>query len=407
MGKSILFTGQPIFSQLLKLIPDSLFVELSRKHNSDRYCKKFDSKHHLVTMLFAVFNQCTSIREVITGLEVATPKLGHIKLGHNIRRSTFADANARRPEAFFRDLYHRLYSIYYGLPDSRQRFNRKSYGDRLFIMDATTITLFQDVLKGAVITPANGKRKGGLKAHMLVKADEDVPCLVNLTASAVNDKKFFAHVSLPTGSIIVFDKGYAHFGQFEKWTKAGISWVTRSIDKWHIHKLQARQVSQEQADAGIRSDELVVLGSLKQRITPKINARIIKYTDPQTKKHLSFVTNNTELPATTIADIYKCRWQIEILFKRIKQGYPLRYFLGDSANAIKIQVWCALVADLLVKIVKDKLTRKWAYANLCGMIRLHLMTYVHLKGFLENPDKALRNYHPNSPDSQLKLFSSA
>lgn len=407
MGKSTFFTGQPVFSQLLKLIPDFLFVKLSRKHKSDYYCKKFDSKHHLITMLYAVFHQCSSIREVITGLHVATPKLGHIKLNHNIRRSTFADANARRCEIFFEDFFHQLYQLYYGLPDSRKGFNTKSYEHQLFIMDSTTITLFQEILKGAVVTSANGKRKGGLKAHVLIKADEDVPCLVNLSASAANDKTFFKHVSLPAGSIIAFDKGYAHFGQFDKWTKADVSWVTRSIDTWHVHKLENRALSQDQIDAGILSDEVVILGDPKQRKTPKIKARIIRYRDEKTKKELSFATNNMELPAATIAQIYKRRWQIETLFKRIKQGYPLRYFLGDSANAIKIQVWCALIADLLVKIIKDKVKRKWSYANLCGMIRLHLLTYVCLKDFLENPEKAFIDAHDQQKEAQLNLFSSA
>lgn len=406
MSKSTFFTGQPIFSQLLNLIPEELFVKLSRKHKSDHYCKKFDSKHHLVTMLYAVFHRCTSIRDVIMGLQVATPKLGHIKLNHNVRRSTFADANARRPEAFFGDIFHQLYRLYYGLPDSRKGFNSKSYEHQLFIMDSTTITLFQDILKGAVMTPANGRRKGGLKAHVLIKADEDVPCVVNLSASASNDKTFFKHISLPKGSIITFDKGYAHFGQFDKWTKAGINWVTRSIDRWHVNSRQTILLSQDQADAGILSDELVVLGNPKQRITPKINARIIRYRDNETGKELSFVTNNTELPAATIAQIYKRRWQIEGLFKRMKQAYPLRYFLGDSANAIKIQVWCALIADLLVKIIKDKATRKWSYANLSGVIRTHLLTYIHLRAFLEKPEEVLKHFNKQQ-DCQLKLFSSA
>ena len=407
MHKSIYFTGQPVFSQLLKLIPDDLFFKLARKHSSDRYCKKFDSKHHLISMLFAVFNQCTSIREVITGLQVASPKLGHIRLTHNICRSTFADANKRRPEAFFGDFFHQLYHFHYGLADSRKGFKAKSYEQRLFIMDATIISLFHDVLKGIGPTAANGRRKGGLKAHMLIKAGHDVPCLVNLTAAAVNDKAFWDHISLSPGSIITFDKGYAQFRQFDKWTKAGVTWVTRSIDQWHVHRRKTRELSRDQIDAGVISDELVTLGDPKQRKTVKVNARIIRFIDKEKQKEFFFVTNNTKFAPTIIADIYRRRWQIELLFKRIKQRYPLRYFLGESVNAIKIQVWCALIADLLVKIVKDKVRRKWAYANLSGLIRLHLMTYVNLWGFLEQPQKALINYHPPQIDYQLKLFSSA
>lgn len=406
MRKSTFFTGQPIFGQLLNLIPDDLLSRLSRQHNCDRYCKKFDSKHHLVTMLYAVFHKCTSIREVVTGLQIATSRLGHIKLNHNVCRSTFADANSRRTAAFFAAVYHHLYQRYYGLPDSRLRCNPKSNEHRLFIIDSTTITLFHDVLKGAVMTPATGKRKGGIKAHVLIKAEEHVPCVVNLSASAANDKTFFKHFSLPAGVIVVFDKGYAHFGQFDKWTRSGVSWITRTIDKWHVNDRRDRPVPQDQADAGILSDESVILGSFKQRMTPKVTARLIRYRDNESGKELCFATNNMQLPAAVIAQLYKQRWQIEVLFKRIKQAYPLRYFLGDSANAIKIQVWCALIADLLVKIIKDRATRKWSHANLCGIIRIHLLTYVNLKAFLENPEKALLNYSKQQ-DRQLSLFSSA
>ncbi len=406
MGKSIYFTGQPVFSQLLKLIPSDLVPKLSRKHNSDKYCKKFDSHHHLVSMLFAVINQCTSIREVITGLQVASPKLGHLKLTNNICRSTFADANIRRPESFFGDIFHQLYISHYGLPDSRKRFTAQPYEQRLYIMDATTIKLFHDVLKGAGEPPASGKRKGGLKAHVMIKASEDVPCLVNLTAAAENDRIFMKHVSLCRGSIITFDKGYTKFRQFDKWTKSGVTWVTRTLDQWIVQTRKSRKLTVEQAEAGVLSDEIVTLGASKKgNKTIQIKARIIRYMDKEKNKEFSFVTNNTKFLASTIADIYKRRWQIELLFKRIKQRYPLRYFLGESANAIKIQVWCALIVDLLIKIVKDKVKRKWAYSNLSGMVRLHLMTYVNLLGFLENPEKELINYRSPEINMQLELFS--
>ena len=180
MSKSTIFSGQPIFTQLLALIPDPLLNKLVRKYQTDRYCKTFDSRHHLVTLLFGIINQCTSLREVITGLQVATSKQGHFKLVHDIRRSTFADGNKRRPEAFFGELFHELYRYHYGLPDSRKIKPRQPYEKRLFIIDSTTISLFSDVLKGAGRTPSSGKRKGGLKAHVMIQASEDTPCLVNL-----------------------------------------------------------------------------------------------------------------------------------------------------------------------------------------------------------------------------------
>src|SRR5690606_33400658 len=320
---------------------------------------------------------------------------------------TFADANKRRSESFFAEVFHTLYAHYYSLPDSRKTMKAKSYEQRLYIMDSTTVKLFHDVLKGAGEPPANGKRKGGLKAHVMIKASEDVPCLVNLTAAAANDRTFLKHISLNAGSILVFDKEYANFRQFDQWTKSGVTWVSRTLDQWTVTKRKDRKLSPEQIEAGVISDELVLLGVPNDHKTLQIKARIIRFYDKAKDKEFYFVTNNTSFAASTIADIYKRRWQIELLFKRIKQRYPLKYFLGESANAIKIQVWCALIADLLVKVVKDKVKRKWAYSNISGMIRLHLMTYVNLFGFLERPESALLNYHPPDAGQQLKLFSSA
>jgi len=406
MGKSTIFSGQPIFTQLLSLIPDYLLQSLAHKYQADRYCKTFDSRHHLVTLLFGIINQCTSLREVVTGLQVATSKQAHFKLVHDIRRSTLADANKRRPEAFFGELFHELYKFHYGLPDSRKIKPRQPYEKRLFIIDSTTIKLFHDVLKGAGTKPLNGKRKGGLKAHVMIKASEDIPCMVNLTPASANDKTFFKYVDLPRGSIITFDKGYANFRKFDQWTQSGVNWITRVRENWIINVYKQKVVSAQQKAVGIISDELVILGDPNNNQTLKIKARIVKYIDPLTNKNLSFATNNTKFIATNIANIYKNRWQIELLFKRIKQRYPLRYFLGESANAIKVQVWCALIADLLIKIIQDRTKRKWAYSNISSIIRLHLMTYVNIQSFLNNPDQVLKNYKPPEQSYQLSLFYS-
>lgn len=405
MGKSTIFSGQPIFTQLLSLIPDYLFQRLVNKYQADRYCKTFDSRHHLVTLLFGIINQCTSLREVVTGLQVASSKQTHFKLVHDIRRSTLADGNKRRPEAFFGELFHELYNFHYGLPDSRKIKPRQPYEKRLFIIDSTTIRLFHDVLKGAGMSPANGRRKGGLKAHVMIKASEDTPCLVNLTASAANDRVFLKYIDLPKGSIITFDKGYSNFRTLDRWAQNGITWVSRVLDRWIVRTYKQNPLSEQQKALGILSDELVTLGDPGNNHTLKIRARIIKFVDPESGKILSFVTNNYRFRPSSIASIYKQRWQIELLFKRIKQRYPLKYFFGESENAIKVQVWCALIADLLIKIIQDKTTRKWAYSNLSSIIKLHLMTYIDLLAFLNNPDRVLKKYKPIEPIYQLNLFN--
>ena len=152
----------------------------------------------------------------------------------------------------------------------------------------------------------------------------------------------------------------------------------------------------------ISYDQLILLGG--KSVIEKVPARKITYLDKKSGKELTFVTNNTRMKASTIAGIYKRRWQIECLFKRLKQNYPLKYFLGDSENAIKIQIWCSLITDILIKAVKDKVKRKWSFSNIASMIRLHLMTYIHLIKFLQTPEKILRLYQHPVQRNQLLLF---
>jgi hypothetical protein len=342
----------------------------------------------------------------VSGLQVADGKRGHLGLVHNVRRSTLSDANQRRTEAFFGALFHELYKYHYGLPDSRKINHKQSYEKRLFIIDSTTIKLFHDVLQGAGTSPANGKRKGGLKAHVMINASENTPCLVSLTKAAANDRVFLKEISLVKGSIITFDKGYANFRIFDKWTKEGVAWVSRVLPRWTVNVYKERVVSDQERNAGVISDQLVILGDPGNNKTLKIKARIIGFKDEESGRIFEFVTNNTRLLPSKIAAIYKQRWQIELLFKRIKQRYPLRYFLGESANAIKIQVWCALIADLLIKIIQDRTKRKWSYANIGGIIKLHSLTYVDLKLFLEDPERTTVNYMPHEEKNlQLKLFT--
>lgn len=397
MSKSTFFTGQPVFNQIIRLFSVNQINRLSREFSSDRYCKKFKTYDHLVVMLYTIFNRCTSIREVVTGLLACHTKLQHLGIQHSVRKSTLSDANRRRDYRVFEAIYNCLHKTYAAtLPDSRSR----KWINRLYIMDSTTISLFQEILKNAGPSPMNGKRKGGIKAHTLVKADQDVPHLVRLTAGATNDTVFMKQIDLPAGSILTFDRGYNDYKRLEYWTSKGISWVTRLRALSSIRVISENPVSEYQSRNGVLKDLNVVMGHPHNRIT-KVNARLITYSDTKQQRTFQFLTNNTKLSALTIADVYRHRWQIEVLFKRIKQNYPLKNFLGDNENAIKIQIWCALIADLLLKIVQKQIKRVWSFANLSSMIRLHLMTYIHLWHFLNKPEKMLLAALPKQQQAPL------
>jgi len=330
-------------------------------------------------------------------------RLQHLGLKHVPRRSTLAEANQKRKEAFFADLYHNLYHHYFGFsPDSRLKGKVES---RLFLIDSTTISLFTEVMKGMGTRAVDGRKKGGAKAHLLVKASEDVPRFVMITHATKNDKEIFSEINLPQGAVVVFDKGYNSHKQFLKWNKQKITWVTRIIDVSSQEILEQKQVDQKERQNGVIADDQVIIGRPSNKKTLKIRVRRITYYDKASDKTFTFITNNNRFKASTIADIYKKRWQIELLFKRLKQNYPLRYFLGESENAIKIQIWASLITDLLIKIISQKVKRKWSFANISGMIRLHLMNYMNITAFLNNPEETLKFYKVQEPDLQLKFFT--
>jgi transposase len=213
--------------------------------------------------------------------------------------------------------------------------------------------------------------------------------MIRYSAGAANDAKFLKEVQLPGGSVIVFDKGYRDYSTYNRLNNQGITWVTRQKEN-SVYKVKSKcLVNDYQKGQGIKEDRIIELGHNHSKKATKVLARLIRYTDPQTKKKLEFITNNQDLAPLTIANYYKQRWQIETFFKRIKQNYPLQYFLGDNENAIKIQIWCALIADLLLKVIKRSTASPMAFSNIVGLVRLHLMTYMSLKDFLRAPEKAL------------------
>lgn len=396
MVKSTFFTGQPILNQLLNLIDRSAVKSLARSGQHDRYYRYFDTYTHLVTMLYCVLNHCTSSREVVSGMQACCHKLQHIGIKKAPGRSTLCDANLKRSSKIFEQIYGQLYRNYrHLLPDSRTGFR-----SNLYIADSSTITLFQQILKAPSPGKMNGKRKGGIKVHTLMDANNDVAIQVNFTAASANDMTFLKEIHLDAGSFIVFDKGYVDYSQYQRLDKEGVSFVTRQRKGACYTETDNIPISDQQVKAGVRADRMIILGTRTHRKKVKLKSRLITFLDREKSREFEFLTNNFTLSALEIADIYRKRWQIETLFKRIKQNFPLKYFLGDNENAIKIQIWCVFIADMLIKLVQQQLKKKWAFSNLRSIIRLHLMSYIHLFNFLNNPEKLSA---PDNRSQQLKM----
>lgn len=407
MGKSTNFSGQPIFNQLLNYLDKGAIKKIGKNNNAEHYVKKFTTYHHVVVMLFVVFEGYESIREVITGLMSNANKLGHLGLDYLVKRSTLSEANARRTSKVFEQVYMDVYSRWGStLTDSHLGKNELK---RLYIMDSTTISLFKCILNGVGRNPKDGKRKGGIKAHTIIKYEENTPCFIDYTESAKHDHTLLKDVDLPEGSILCFDRGYVDYAVYEKFTQSGIWYVTRLKDNAAYVSLQEFDIP-EDCDSGILKDEQIeVRHGQNNKLTHK--CRRVAYWDSENKRLLVFLTNNMEVDAETVALIYKKRWKIELLFKQLKQNFPLKYFLGDNVNAIEIQIWSALLANLLIMLVRKQVKRKWSFSNLVSTIRRQLMNYIDIYAFLEDPEKAWRavveeqNQRKGGASTHPNLFS--
>lgn len=390
MSKSIHFFGQSVFGQLISLIDRSFVKQAVKKTGSDRFCKGFYTWDHLVSMLFCTLSNCTSLREVTAGCLGLKGKTEHFGLSKLPRRSTLSDANKNRTSQVFEIIYWRILKKYRSsISDSRLK---KLYGKQLYIFDSTTISLFSDILKCAGKRPKTGKQKGGMKVHTLLNADEQVPQLLWFSSAATNDISFWNKIDFKENAIYVFDRGYIDYKRYDQLSKNNVSFVTRLKDNATFESEQEIDID-EKVDSGVLKDEWIRLPiRSKGKILSWIKLRRVAYWDNENEKLLAFLTNINEqdMDGGKIALLYKQRWQIELLFKQLKQNFPLKYFLGDNVNAIIIQIWCVIIANLLLTIIRERVRRRWAFSNLVTFARLHLFNHIHLIRFLEEPEKDLQ-----------------
>ncbi len=391
MGKSTHFFGQPIYGQLIKSLNRDKIVEMSRRNGGEKYIKSFDGYTHLLTMLFAVIMRFDSLREIEAAMTVEVRKLQHLGLKKVPRRSTLSDANARRSDRFFEEVYLDLYSRNKGKLSSDSRRNGgEEWIRRLRIIDSTTISLFSNaIFKGVGRHPKTGRKKGGIKVHSVIHANEGVPCDVQFTSAATNDSFMLAPNYYQHEEIITMDRAYINYRKFEKLTEKGVVYVTKMKKNLTYETLV--DCMEMNTDGKMEYREQVVV--FRRNDISHI-ARIITYVDIKKNrlpKLISLLTNDFDMSPETIVNIYRRRWQIESLFKQIKQNFPLRYFYGESANAIKIQIWVTLIANLLLSLLQSSLERSWSFSGLATMVRMVLMYYLNLYKFFNQPDADMKN----------------
>ena len=386
MGKSSNFFGQPIYGQLIKSLDRAKIIEMSRRHGGEKYVKSFDGYTHLLTMLYAVIQRFDSLRKIETSMTAEVRKLHHVGIETVPKRSTLSDANARRPEKFFEEVYMDLYEANKDILSSDSRRNgSEEWIKRLRIIDSTTVTLFSNaIFKGVGRHPKAGKKKGGLKVHAVIYANEGVPCDVRYTSAATNDSFMLAPSHYSRNEITAMDRANINYVKFEELTDRGVIYVTKMKKNLNYEVLVDCMHQNPQGLMQYR--ELVVVF---RRDDISHIARIITYVDIKKGKQprlISLLTNDFDMPPETIVSIYRRRWQIEMLFKQIKQNFPLKYFYGESANAIKIQIWVTLIANLLLSVLQSTLKRRWSFSGLATIVRIVLMYYLNLEKFLNQPD---------------------
>ena len=436
MGKSTNFLGQPLLCQLLKFFDKDKILRLSRKNGGERYVKSFDGWHHLVVMLYAVLMRFDSLREITASTLAEARKLNHLGITTMPRRSTLADANARRPEAFFEAVYRDL------LTSNRHLLSADSWSGPttpwlkdLIIMDSTTIPLFSNLLfKGVGRNPKSGQKKGGIKVHKIIRAIEGVASDIKFTSAATHDSFMFVPADFNRGELLAIDRAYIDYGKLEELTQRGVVYVTKMkkglkcevlsdviyMDAkggmaYRIQEVEftKKKIKKKDGNPGV-AEESGNDGEIQGEEVITHRARIVTYADVKKSKGkggkevvkgkmVSLLTNDFDMDAEDIIAIYKKRWEIETLFKQIKQNFPLRYFYGESANAIKIQIWVALIANLLLTLVQRSLKRKWSFSGLATMVRILLMSYVDYRMFLENPERDWQEIQADIPESPPQM----
>jgi hypothetical protein len=375
--------GQPIFKQIIDLIPKEKFELLVNKHNSDKYYKTFSSWEQLVTMLFGIFSRCDSMGEVCDGMKTLQGNLNYFGFDAAPPKSTAGDGLRGRDNEFFQDLYFTLLDHFWSIL-SVSRIQDVSF-DKLYIFDSTTIRLFSDIMKGVGRNPkGDGKKKGGLKVHMMIDAHSDSAKFVKISEAKLHDKNFLQHLVLTIGSMIVFDKAYNHYLQFAKWTQEGINFVCRLKDNavYEVQEVLFEKTLTEQ-EFGVMKVEHIEIEYKENKEKKKLSLRKVTYKDEKQRIY-QFITNNFDITPEEVAFLYKNRWKIELLFKKLKQNFQLHYFYSETENGIKTQVWCTLIAHLLLQVLRVKSKTQKAFSTVAALVRIFLISHLDVNWVITN-----------------------
>ena len=364
-----------IFGQILQIFPKSEFYRAVKETQSEKGAKGFTSWGQFVAMLFCQLGQARSLREICGGLASCLGKLKHLGIDAAPSRSTLSYANEKRPWQLYEKIFYQLLDKCRAIAPGTKKFRFKN---KLFSLDASVIDLCASLFDWATFR----QTKGAVKLHLLLDHDGYLPVFVHITEGSVHEINIAKNLSFPRGSIVACDRGYTDYTLFARWTREGVFFVTRQKGNADYSIVEEKPVPRNRT---IMKDQIIMFnGSLSKNKYP-YRLRRIEVWDEEKKERIILLTNHLTFGSTTIATIYKDRWQIEIFFKTIKQNLKIKTFVGTSPNALKTQIWTALIAILLLKYLKFRSRFAWSISNLVAMLRYNLFTYRDLWAWIDSP----------------------
>ena len=364
-----------MFSQILGLIPRPMFDKAVRQHQAEKHAKGLSSLSQFVALMFCQLGGARSLREIVGGLAASEGKLKHLGVNQAPNRSTLSYANEHRPWQVYKTLFEDLVGMCHGEAALRKRKFR--FKRPLLSLDSTVIPLCLSMFDWALYR----KKKGAAKLHLVMDNSSLLPQYAVITEGKAADITIAKKMSFAAGAMLVFDRGYQDHNWWRKLTAGDVRFVSRLKDSTCYTILEQRSAS---PDKTVLRDEVIMLDSDKDSSNPLRLRRVEVWIE---EKHdtLAFVTNDLKLAATTIAAIYKDRWQIELFFKAIKQSLRIKTFIGTSENAVQTQIWTALIAMLLVRFLQLRSTWNWSLSNLVALLRQQLFVYRDLMTWLNQP----------------------
>ena len=367
-----------LFSQLLRHFPRTEFASLVKEHRAERHAKGFTCWDQFVSMLFCHLARADSLREICGGLSCCLGKLAHLGVGKAPKRSTLSYANEHRPAALYESLFWAALDRFRGQGSLGARKAQFRFKNKLLSLDSTTISLCLSLFPWADFRRA----KGGVKVHVMLDHDDYMPSFVLITEARRHDVKATRTINLPPGSIVAMDRAYNDFRLFAKWTAAGVFFVTRMKENTVYEVVEKRDLPKKRS---ILRDQIIRLSGVEAAAKCPHPLRRIVVWDAEREREIVLLTNHLGFGATTIAAIYKDRWQIELFFKALKQNLKVKTFVGTTENALRIQIWTALIAMLLLKWLHHLSKAGWSLSNLAAMLRMNLFTYRDLGTWIDDP----------------------